>query len=126
MIRKIAVYWLPPIALMIAIFLMSSRESIAVTEEFVKDFIIFKSLHVAEYALLTFLLFRALINTTSLRLKDVLIISTLLAFLYGFTDEIHQTFVPTRQGSVRDVLIDGIGIFGMIHFIRERTKKSVY
>ncbi len=32
-----------------------------------------------------------------------------LAALYAASDEFHQTFVPSRQGSVRDVLLDTAG-----------------
>jgi len=31
------------------------------------------------------------------------------ALLYAVTDEVHQSFVPTRQGVWYDVLIDGVG-----------------
>jgi VanZ family protein len=34
----------------------------------------------------------------------------LSALGYGIFDEIHQTFVPTRTGTLRDVFIDMIGI----------------
>jgi len=47
-------YWLPPIAWMIMLFIFSSRQSIAVTHEFTSDFIIFKTLHIIEYAMLFF------------------------------------------------------------------------
>jgi VanZ family protein len=30
---------------------------------------------------------------------------------YAISDEIHQTFVPTRTGSLTDVFIDSVGIF---------------
>jgi VanZ family protein len=32
-----------------------------------------------------------------------------IAVGYAITDEIHQTFVPTRNGSPVDVLIDAVG-----------------
>jgi len=33
-----------------------------------------------------------------------------LSFLYAASDEFHQSFVPTRSASFKDVLIDTIGI----------------
>jgi VanZ family protein len=36
------------------------------------------------------------------------------AILFAITDEIHQTFVPGRQGAVLDVIIDSIGAGGGI------------
>ena len=32
-----------------------------------------------------------------------------VAVLYAATDEFHQTFVPTREGCLRDVFIDSTG-----------------
>ena len=61
--------------------------------------------------------------------QDIIRIATLLSLLYGFSDEIHQTFVPTRNGSLFDILVDSIGISGMSLFItlnRERVKKYMY
>ena len=115
-------YWLPPLILMTIIFLLSSRQSIGVSQEESVNFIIFKSLHVLEYALLTFLLFRAIYKTESwkLSLTQALTLAAILAFSYGVTDEIHQTFVPTRTGSVRDIFIDLIGICGMVLYTKYR------
>ena len=33
----------------------------------------------------------------------------MIALLYAISDEIHQSFVPTREASVVDVLIDCAG-----------------
>lgn len=35
--------------------------------------------------------------------------SVIGVFIYAMTDEIHQAFVPARQGSVMDVVIDTVG-----------------
>lgn len=113
-------YWLPPIALMVIIFFLSSRQSIAVTEDFISDFIIFKSLHIAEYGLLTYLLARAIRKTTDWLMSDVLMIAALTAILYGITDEIHQTFVPTRSGAIRDIFIDSIGVYAAYFLIKTK------
>ena len=37
---------------------------------------------------------------------------TMLSLGYAASDEFHQLFVPGRGGSIRDVAIDAIGIFG--------------
>lgn len=129
MIRKFAYYWLPPLVLMGAIFLLSSRESISVSKEFIHNFLLFKSLHIAEYALLMLLLFRAIYKTIRIRVSDIILVASLLAVLYGLSDEIHQTFVPTRNGSLLDIFIDSIGITGMGLFIKTHfslIKKYMY
>ncbi|MEM3043787.1 MAG: VanZ family protein, partial [Thermoplasmata archaeon] len=41
--------------------------------------------------------------------KVSLALSTLFIFLYAISDEVHQYFVPMREASVIDVLIDTAG-----------------
>ncbi|MBU1255741.1 VanZ family protein [Patescibacteria group bacterium] len=83
------------------------------------DFILRKIAHITEYAVLTFLLIRAL-SEYKLSNYQVLIWSMFLAIFYAVSDEYHQTFVLLRQGSVRDVLIDSIGIFSVIFLNRKK------
>ncbi len=73
-------------------------------------FTIRKGAHLSEYAVLAALLWRAL---RSVRQPDTVAwswpqagLALGLAALYAATDEFHQTFVPSRQGSVWDVLLD--------------------
>ena len=52
--------------------------------------------------------------------RKALIASAIIGVLYAISDEYHQTFVPLRDGRVRDVVIDSIGIFLMYLFLRRR------
>ncbi len=69
--------------------------------------------HLTEYAVLGFLMWRACgpqdsqagKRTDWARLRLALAISA----LYAATDEFHQTFVPSREGMVSDVMIDVCG-----------------
>ena len=67
--------------------------------------------HVSEYAILAVLLWRALRAETHWQARiSVMFVATLLgcaAFAAG--DEFHQSFVPTRTPSLRDILIDLAG-----------------
>ena len=83
------------------------------------DFILRKIAHITEYAVLTFLLIRAL-SEHQLSNNQVLIWSMSLAILYALSDEYHQTFILLRQGATRDVLIDSIGIFSVIFLNRKK------
>ena len=48
-------------------------------------------------------------------LAPAILLALALAALYAASDEIHQTFVPSRQGSVWDVLLDTAGAaFGLL------------
>lgn len=111
-IRHFILYWLPPLIWMSIIFIMSSRQRISVADTEVENFIIFKSLHVIEYAFLYLLLFRATFKSFTKKLsnKSIFTIVIIATILYAISDELHQTFVPTRQGAIRDIFIDTIGI----------------
>lgn len=113
-------YWLPPLLWMAIIFILSSRQRVAVSESYTISFLIFKSLHIIEYAFLYFLLFRALYPYKGITLKKKYIYAFIIAALYAASDELHQTFVPTREGKVRDVIIDWIGITLMYSYIKAR------
>ncbi len=103
--------WLPAFFWMGIIFYLSSRTRVAVSETYILNFLFFKSLHVAEYACLSLLICRGYrLSFPHLSLTKVLFLTFLTTFLYAVSDEVHQTFVPTREGTVRDVLIDTIGI----------------
>ncbi len=108
--KKIVYYWLPQILLMVLIFFLSSHHRVSITEESTIDFVIFKSLHMIEYGALFFLTTRAILHTSTQSKKHALLYAFIFCVLFAFSDEIHQTFVPTREGKLRDVLIDTVGI----------------
>ena len=59
-----------------------------------------KAIHAAEYALLCFLWWRALVTVTSP--GRAALFAFVLASGYAVTDEYHQTFVEGRHGSPLD------------------------
>lgn len=87
------------------------------------DLILRKSAHITEYAILTFLWFRVLINF-SYNKKKAIASAFIFAFLYSISDEIHQIFVSNREGKAIDVIIDSIGIVTMaVILIRAKLRK---
>ena len=118
-------YWLPPLLWMTIIFYFSSFPKVSITENTLYAFIFFKTLHIIEYAILYFLLFRAFyfLNNKKLSLKDKFILTIFIAILYAISDEVHQTFVPTREGRLRDVFIDTASILLMYIYIRTSLNK---
>ncbi len=118
---RIAFYWLPPVLWMSTIFALSSRQSIGVTHTYLYDFLIFKTLHILEYAGLFFLFFRAF-HSTRLSITRQHLFSVVAAVAFAATDEIHQLFVATRTGRIRDILIDTAGILIMYMLVRKYHK----
>ncbi len=121
--KKLIYYWLPPLLWMLLIFSLSARQRVSVSEISSINFIFFKTLHLIEYAILFFLLFRALFKTTKMPLNRIFYFSIIIAIVYAFTDELHQTFVPTREGSPRDVVIDTIGILLCFMYTKSNLPK---
>ena len=125
-------YWLPVLVWMSVIFSASGdRMSFEHTAGIIGPFVhwlfpqlsddavhavvftVRKCAHLTEYAVLACLLWRALRkppgpNARSWQWSEAGLAVTLAA-LYAASDEIHQAFVPSRQGSVVDVLLDTIG-----------------
>jgi VanZ family protein len=99
------------------IFTLSAIPSLESPLEPSHDFIMRKLAHMTEYAILTAALFRALRIHTA-RKALALLIAALMAILYGFSDEWHQTFVAGRQPSLRDVGLDTLGIAGVSIWLR--------
>ena len=69
-----------------------------------------KLAHWGEYFVLAVLLIRAL-NSRSVGIipKRRILIVVIFAAVYAAVDEWHQSFVPSRDATTRDVLIDAIG-----------------
>jgi VanZ family protein len=89
----------------------------AITDDAIRgvQLVVRKAGHVTEYAILALLLLRAVSRGESgasgrrVPSNQALTRAWLLATAYAGTDEFHQSFVSTRDGSVRDVLIDSFG-----------------
>lgn len=77
-------------------------------------------LHVVEYGILGFLLGRAFLNASpSFFRRSFQAWAVGVAIFYGFTDEIHQFFVPMRSSNAIDLVCDGIGaVFAQFFFRR--------
>ena len=69
-------------------------------------FYIRKIAHITEYLILGFLMFNLLKQYSVTNIYYAIGLS----ILYSCTDEFHQLFISGRSGSIRDVLIDSIGI----------------
>ena len=69
-----------------------------------------KAYHMAEFALLCYLLFLVLSIRLVKKQGKAVFAASLFSTLYAVSDEWHQTFVPGRGGTWVDVVIDCCGI----------------
>jgi VanZ family protein len=105
--------WLPVFVWAALIFAFSSIPSLS-TGLGTWDTVLRKGAHIAEYAILGSLLYRALG-------REALALAVGIA--YAATDEFHQRFVHGRHSSPVDVAIDAIGLaLGMLVWLRLRER----
>lgn len=76
-------------------------------------FLLRKCAHLTEYAVLALLVWRALRKPVRRdprpwRWREASL-ALLICALYATSDEIHQSYIPQRQGRFHDVVIDSIG-----------------
>lgn len=119
-IKNILFYWFPPIIWMSIIFFLSSRPTAPVSEDYSLNFMFYKTIHLIVYAFLYFLLFRLFYFLENKKKPSTrtFIIPMIIAIAYGASDEYHQTLVPTREGRLRDVFIDTLGIVLMFKYTK--------
>lgn len=99
----------------------SDKETIAYhqNEEYLKrvNGVIRKLAHFFEYFVLSCLMLNFLVVLNKFRMLYINIYNLLFCFLISCLDELHQTFVNGRAGTVKDILIDSGGVmFGLIIF----------
>ena len=100
------------------IFLFSSEQSLHSPFSHNVDLFLRKMAHILEYFILTFFVYWALFF-----FKNNLLLSIfLVALSYAFFDEWHQSFVIGREGTLRDVLFDLVGIFLGVYFINKQRR----
>lgn len=99
---KKIIRFLPALLWMGVIFYFSTRQTTGIGgSSYWYRFLILKSFHLIEYAIL-FILINFALNSN---LKSIII-----AYLYGASDEIHQSFTPGRTPKLTDTFIDLLGI----------------
>ena len=110
---RVLTVWLPVFAWAAVIFAFSSIPHLS-TGLGTWDTVLRKGAHIAEYAILGALIYRALG-------REALALAAGIA--YAATDEFHQHFVVGRHASPVDVAIDAVGLsLGMLIWLwlRER------
>ena len=106
--RTFVRYWLPVLAYVGLIFVLSSQPGLKPPFKFeMSD----KVAHICEYGGLGVLLARAL--TTMPRFRSTLVaglVAVVIGSSIGATDELYQYTVPNRDSDVRDWMADTLGL----------------
>ena len=106
--RTFARYWLPVLAYVTLIFIVSAQPGLKPPLRFEFGD---KVAHICEYGVLGFLLVRAL--RTRPRLRSALLaglVAVAIGTGIGGSDELFQSTVPGRDSSVFDLIADTVGL----------------
>jgi VanZ family protein len=142
-------YWLPLLIWMVLIFSASAdTNSTQHTSRLLEPFLrwlnpnisleaidsirwfVRKAAHMTEYAIMAWLAWRAVRRPRRHDARPwswtAAGVALVIVIVYAATDEIHQTFVPNRTGSWKDVCIDTAGgILGlMVVWVWQARKRS--
>ena len=107
--------WLPVVLWAALIFGLSSIPDLG-TGLGGWDLLLRKLAHMAEYAVLGFLLFRAIGQAAP---------AIALGVAYAVTDEIHQTFVDGRHGVWYDVVVDSAGVLVGVYVVGRFARRAI-
>jgi VanZ family protein len=107
-------------------------ESVSTEQPYVfTEFILRKTGHVTEYTVLTFLMIMA-IRFSKIPLIVRTSASCAAAFLFGCSDEWHQTFIPKRTGHFIDVytfdlagIVLGAIFYSLLHLVAQKRDFSL-
>lgn len=104
-----ATVYLPALLWAGFIFYLSSQPTLPSAQTFVWDFAFKKLAHMFVY----FVLFRLVYRAALYEIKNPIrasIIAFLFTFLYSLSDEYHQSFIPGRTSTGKDILFDVLGM----------------
>ncbi len=109
-------FWFPLLGYSGIIFTVSSLPNLQAPQ--LGNIPLDKFCHILEYTLFGFLLARAWANTWPGSEGQLIRLVVLATFVYGLSDEFHQSFVVGRSCSFGDLVADIIGGFlGSILFV---------
>jgi VanZ family protein len=106
--RKRLWRWGPVAAWLIVIFMGSSIGTLPSVDRGTLDRLMHWVGHLSEYAILALVLLRALKNGEALGWREI-VLTLIVAAVYGLSDEWHQSFVKGRDGDLGTVGLDMAG-----------------
>jgi VanZ family protein len=106
-VKHLIIRFLPALAWMVFIFIMSSQEQFPGTFG-VSIFLLTVVAHLFLYGTLSLLLLFAFAGSQR-PTRSMMAVAIICAALYGVSDEFHQSFVPGRDASVFDLCVNTVG-----------------
>lgn len=92
------------------VFLVSNNRNICLNDKYCLD----KILHLIAFCIyglsLQTSIFAIFYKTQNVRKNIIMLLVLIIGVLFAASDEVHQIFVPNREGSIADLIIDVAGI----------------
>lgn len=107
------IHWMPPLLCAATIFWLSSLSSLPGLQLSIYDFFFKKIAHMIAYATLYLLTRRAILHSyPEIKSHDwrVWLLPLLICLFYAASDELHQSLIPNRTATARDVVYDFLGM----------------
>jgi len=97
-------------------------------DKILMSYVVFrKCLHFVEYAILAYFIYRGFRGGSYPEKKlKLVVLAGFLSIGYGLLDEILQSFIPTRNGSILDFLIDMAGVVFILMIIYRKKGRSQF
>jgi VanZ family protein len=102
-----------------AIFILSNQPKGGIPSFGLWDTLVKKGGHFLAYSVLAFLGLRVTVTG-----KRPYLSAMLLTVLYAISDELHQTYIPGRNGTPMDVMIDSLGALAALFILRKNWFRS--
>lgn len=122
-------YLIPVLVTAGIIFYLSDQANLGSWMSNPKETILRKLAHFTEYGILAFFVWRLFYNGWRFFLGASFWLALCLTTLFAGSDELHQSFVQGRNGSLIDVVVDFLSIFiilqVMLFFVKRKLKQSI-
>jgi VanZ family protein len=110
-LKQFIIAILPPILWALIIFILSSQTALPGFEQSAYDFILKKLAHILVYLVLYILVARAIALTINEQYKkSIILLPVFICLVYAISDEFHQSLVPGRYATFRDIGYDMLGV----------------
>lgn len=107
--------FLPPVIWASIIFILSHQQTLPGPDIYLWRFMMMKLAHITVYFILYLLFLRGFAKITFSQ-KKRLILPVLICIIYAISDELHQSFIPHRSPTFRDIGFDSLGV--LIGFLK--------
>ena len=104
------------------IFYLSAQPDLASGFPPAYDFVLRKLAHMFVFGILAYLIAGSLESQE----RGYLLFVIIAALTYAFIDELHQSFIPGRYGTPKDILIDSVGVYFGIWFYKYFPAHKVF